>query len=214
MKKVLLKVLEPIRATLLVAFAIGLGIAVHPMFFLAALLIAVAAFGEGFKHRTIIGLAAILIVVAGNSSAVESAKAKEKTQTGGIQPLTYGNVVAHFKAAGLRTTEVQKRCTIFFDGEWKNAYIYNYCVIMIENSDEDVQATFYLTDAHEMNWVTEFLDAPFFAQSETQKLFGLMNSGRDVRGEKIGRFRVDFHRWQPRHAEILVFSFTPVSRRG
>jgi hypothetical protein len=214
MKKVLLTVLDPTRATLLVAFAIGLGIAVHPMFFLAALLIAVAAFVGSLKHRTIIGLAAILIVVAGNSSAVESAKAKEKAQTGGIQPFTYGNVVAHFKAAGLRTTEVQKRCTIFFDGEWKNANIYNYCVIMIENSDEDVQATFYLTDAHEMNWVTEFLDAPFFAQYETQKLFGLMNSGRDVRGEKIGRFRVDFHRWQPRHAEILVFSFTPVSRRG
>lgn len=209
MKKVLLKVLEPIRATLLVAFAIGLGIAVHPMFFVAALLIATAPFGQGFKHRTIIGLAAVLIGVAGNVSAVESAKAKEKAQNGGIQPFTYGTVVDHFKAAGLRTTEVQKRCTIFFDGEWKNANIYNYCVIMIENSDQDVQATFYLTDAHEMNWVTEFLDAPFFAKSETQKLFGLMNSGREVRGEKIGRFRVDFHRWQPRHAQILVFSFTP-----
>jgi len=212
MKKVLLKVLEPARATLLIAFAIGLGIAVHPMFFLAVLLIAIAAFSEGFKHRTIIGLAAILIGVAGNVSAVEPAKGKEKAQSGGIQPFTYGNVVDHFKSAGLRTTEVQKRCTIFFDGEWKNANIYNYCVIMIENSDEDVQATFYLTDAHEMNWVTEFLDAPFFAQSETKKLFGLMNSGRDVRGEKIGRFRVDFHRWQPRHAEILVFSFTPDRR--
>ena len=43
MKKVLLTVLEPTRATLLIAFAIGLGIAVHPVFFLAALLIAVAA---------------------------------------------------------------------------------------------------------------------------------------------------------------------------
>jgi hypothetical protein len=74
----------------------------------------------------------------------------------------------------------------------------------MENSDEDVQVTFYLTDAHEMNWVTEFLDAQCFAQSETKKL----------RGEKIGRFRVDFHRWQPRHAEILVFSFTPIRTRG
>jgi hypothetical protein len=164
------------------------------------------------RTACIIGLAVSLIVMAGNASPVQ--QAKPKSQTRSIQPLTYGNVVAHFKAAGLRTTEVQKRCTIFFDGEWKNAYIYNYCVIMIENSDEDVQATFYLTDAHEMNWVTEFLDAPFFAQSETQKLFGLMNSGRDIRGEKIGGFRVDFHRWQPRHAEILVFSFTPVRSQG
>jgi hypothetical protein len=46
MKKVLLTVLEPVRATLLIAFAIGLGIAVHPMFFLVAFLIAIAALVE------------------------------------------------------------------------------------------------------------------------------------------------------------------------
>ena len=90
--------------------------------------------------------------------------------------------------------------------------VYSYCVILVENSDEDIQVTFYLTDAHEMNWVTEFLDAPFFAPVETEKLFDLINSGHDARGDKIGRFRVDFHRWQPRHAQILVFSFTPTQR--
>lgn len=47
MKKVLLTVLEPTTATLLIAFAIGLGIAVHPVFFLAALLMAIAALIEG-----------------------------------------------------------------------------------------------------------------------------------------------------------------------
>ena len=47
MKKVLLTVLEPVRATLLIAFAIGLGIAVHPVFFLASLLVAIAALIEG-----------------------------------------------------------------------------------------------------------------------------------------------------------------------
>jgi hypothetical protein len=46
MKKVLLTVLEPTRATLLIAFAIGLGIEVHPVFFLAALLLAIAALVE------------------------------------------------------------------------------------------------------------------------------------------------------------------------
>ncbi|HLW35006.1 MAG TPA: hypothetical protein VKS98_05040, partial [Chthoniobacterales bacterium] len=65
-------------------------------------------------------------------------------------------------------------------------------------------------DAHEMNWITEFLDSPLFAPAETQALFGLMNSGHDAKDRQIGRFRrVDFHHWQPRHAEILVFSFTP-----
>ena len=46
MKKALLTVLEPTRATLLIAFAIGFGIAVHPVFLLAALLVTIAAFVE------------------------------------------------------------------------------------------------------------------------------------------------------------------------
>ena len=125
-------------------------------------------------------------------------------------PLTFANAVSFFKAAKFRATEVQPRCAIFFEGEWKTANIYDYCVIMVENSDEDIQITFYLTDAHEMNWVTEFLDSQFFSRSETEKLFQLMNARSDVRGQNVGRFRVDFHHWQPRHAELLVFSFTPI----
>src|SRR5437762_12585037 len=88
--------------------------------------------------------------------------------------------------------------------------IYNYGIIVVENSDEDLQVTFYLTDAHEMNWVTEFLDSQFFNRNETEKLFQLMNARSDVRGQNVGRFRVDFHHWQPRHAQLLVFSFTPI----
>jgi len=115
-----------------------------------------------------------------------------KPADAGTKPLTYANVVSSFKEAHLRATEVQRRCTIFFEGEWKNANVYDYCVIMVENFDEDVQVTFYLTDAHEMNWVTEFLDSSFFNRNETEALFRLMNAGSDVRGQNMGRFRVDF----------------------
>jgi hypothetical protein len=52
MKKVLLTVLEPVRATLLIAFAIGLGIAVHPVFFLAALLMAAVVLAEAIINAT------------------------------------------------------------------------------------------------------------------------------------------------------------------
>jgi hypothetical protein len=150
-----------------------------------------------------------------NDSAVLAADpAKSARRSPATQPLTYANVVSFFKESHLRATEVQKRCTVFFEGEWNNANTYNYCLIIVENSDEDIQFTFYLTDAHEMNWVTEFLDGPFFAPDETEKLFGLINANREVRGKQVGRFRVDFHHWQPRHAEILVFSFTPVRARG
>ena len=137
-----------------------------------------------------------------------------KSTNPGATPLTYGNAVSFFKAAKLRATEVQPRCTIFFEGEWKNANVYDYCVVMVENSDQDIQITFYLTDAHEMNWVTQFLDSGFFNRRETDQLFQLMNSNKDVRWRNVGRFRVDFHHWQPRHAEILVFNFTPLRNRS
>jgi hypothetical protein len=150
-----------------------------------------------------------LINIAFCATLAAAAPAKTTSDTA-KKPLTYANVVSFFKSAHLHATEVQKRCTVFFEGEWKNADIYNYCLIIVENSDKDVQVTFYLTDAHEMNWLTEFVDGPFFARTETQKLFEIVNANREVRGQKIGRFRVDFHRWQPRHAEILVFSFTPL----
>lgn len=153
---------------------------------------------------------ALITALIGSAFALRMPKAKTASETSTVKPFTYANVVAQFKAAHLRTTEVQPRCTVFFEGEWKTREIYNYAMIIVENSDEDVQVTFYLTDAHEMNWITEFLDAPYFTKSETQALFELMNGGRDVRNEKVGRFRrVDFQHLKPRHAEILVFSLTP-----
>ena len=156
------------------------------------------------KHWAIL----ILTAIAFAGSAVAAESARRKANPTAVKPLTYANVVSFFKEARFRPVEVQKRCTVFYEGEWKNTNIYDYCLIIVENSDEDIQVTFYLTDAHEMNWVTEFVDAPFFAQAETEKLFGIINSGHDIRGEKVGRFRVDFHKWEPRHAQILVFSFT------
>ena len=46
MKKALLRVLEPRTATSLIAFAIGFGITVHPVFLIMALLIGIAALVE------------------------------------------------------------------------------------------------------------------------------------------------------------------------
>jgi hypothetical protein len=46
MKKVLFTIGEPTNATLLIALTIGFGIAVHPVFFLVALLIGIAALVE------------------------------------------------------------------------------------------------------------------------------------------------------------------------
>jgi hypothetical protein len=153
-------------------------------------------------------IATFLIVTAILSASVAlPAKTSDR-----LSPFNYSDVVAYFKATGLRATEVQKRCTVFFEGEWKNADAYAYALIVVENSDEDVQVTFYVTDAHEMNWVTEFLDAPFFVRSETEQLFDLMNAHQQIRDKRIGRFRVDYHQWKPRHAEIVVFSFTPVTK--
>jgi hypothetical protein len=95
---------------------------------------------------------------------------------GAPRPLTFANVRAYFAdSLGFRPTEVQKRCVIFYEGEWVNAKIYNYCVIIIENSDEDLQVTFYITDDQEMNWVHEFLQSSFFTQIEAENLYRLLN---------------------------------------
>jgi hypothetical protein len=154
-----------------------------------------------------VGITAIIL-----AAVPVAARVPDTNISAATKPLTYANVVSFFKAADLRATEVQKRCTVFFEGEWKNANIYDYCLIIAENSDQDVQVTFYLTDANEMNWVTEFIDSPFFTRGEKEKLFDLLNRTRETRGARVGRFRVDVNHWQPRHAEIIVFSFTPLGK--
>ena len=63
------------------------------------------------KHPIIISLA--LILLAGGAFAAAPAKAKAKLESTNIQPLTYANVVSHFKAARLRTTEVQNAAPCF-----------------------------------------------------------------------------------------------------
>ena len=157
------------------------------------------------KLSSLLGLTILTLGAASMSSGSTMAEAP--------RPLTFANVRSFFsETLRIRPTEVQKRCVIFYEGEWQNANTYNYCVIIVENSDEDLQVTFYLTDDREMNWVNEFLDSPFFTQSETENLFRLLNQKRHVRGEQVGRFRVDASHWEPRHAEIIVFSFTPVRR--
>ena len=158
------------------------------------------------KSPKSIAFACLCVLTA---SVITSGAPAPRSANSATTPLTFANVVSFFKAAKFRETEVQPRCVIFFEGEWKNKNIYDYCVIMVENSDQDIQVTFYLTDAHEMNWVTEFLDSELFNRNETENLFRLMNADKDVRGQNVGRFRVDYHHWRPRHAELLVFSFTP-----
>lgn len=153
-------------------------------------------------------ITAVLVAGLLTSNFSTPAAVRQSRATPVTQAVTYDNLVSFFKATGLRTTEVQKRCTVFFEGEWSHPNNYDYCLIIVENSDEDIQVTFYLTDAHEMNWVTELLDAPFFSPAETRNLFGLINSDRNVTQQRIGRYRVDYHKWEPRHAQILVFSFS------
>ena len=134
----------------------------------------------GAHMKSLESIAFICLCLIG--SLVASKAAAAQSVNAATTPLTYANTVSFFKAAKFRATEVQPRCVIFFEGEWKSANVYSYGVIMVENSDEDIQVTFYLTDAHEMNWVTEFLDSQFFNRNETEKLFQL-----DERTERRAR---------------------------
>jgi hypothetical protein len=164
----------------------------------------------GKRTRLVLGLMGValaLMTFAPTSHTAPPQKSEAKTTA--KERLTYASVVSYFKKAGLRATEVQKRCTILFEGEWKNANDYDYCMIIVEGSDEDIQVTFYLTDAHEMNWITEFLDSPFFTGAEKQQLFDLLNKHRESVQQRIGRYAVEFHYFEAKHAQIIIFSFTP-----
>src|SRR5438067_186714 len=91
------------------------------------------------KRRTNLKTWAIIILSAFVCSANAAEAPKRKLDTASNKALTYANVVSFFKEARLHPVTVQKRCTVFFEGEFKNANVYNYCLIIVENSDEDVQ---------------------------------------------------------------------------
>ena len=156
----------------------------------------------------------VLVAIVFAVSAVAAEPAKRKPDAASVKPLTFENVRKFFSdTLHVRPKEVQKRCALFYEGEWKDANTYNYCVIIVENSDEDLQVTFYITDDREMNWVNEFIEGPFFERSESENLFGLMQNKQPVRARKVGRYRVDVSHWEPRHAGIIVLSFTGVQPR-
>lgn len=164
------------------------------------------------KHLITVSLA--LAVLVGGVNAAEPVKSRSKPASATEKSLTFENVRSFFsETLRKRPVEAQKRCALFYEGEWKDANTYRYSVIIVENSDEDIQVTFYFTDDYEMNWVNEFLDGPFFTRGETEKLFGLLHRERHARAQRVGRFRVDVSHWEPRHAEIIVLSFTEVPAR-
>jgi len=157
----------------------------------------------------------IVVAILFAGSAVAAEPVKRKADAAGVKQLTFENVHKFFSdTLKVRPKEVKKRCALFYEGEWKDGNTYRYSVIIVENSDEDIQITFYFTDDYEMNWVNEFLDGPFFNQKETEELFGLLHGKQHVRAQRVGRYRVDLSHWEPRHAEIIVFSFTPPQKRG
>lgn len=156
----------------------------------------------------------IVVAIAFAESVVAAEPLKRQSNDADGKPLTFDNVRKFFSSTlKVRPKEVQKRCALFYEGEWKDANTYRYSVIIVENSDEDIQVTFYFTDDYEMNWVNEFVDGPFFNRKETEQLFDLLHRKRHARGEKVGRFRVDVSHWEPRHAEIIVLSFTPLQKQ-
>ena len=156
--------------------------------------------------RALLALTTLALIACASAAPPPEAR----STAAGPTPLTFANVRHFFSdTLHIRPTEVQKRCVIFYEGEFTNSNTYDYCVIIVENSDDDLQVTFYITDDREMNWVNEFLEGSFFTCAETENLYRLLHREKHAREEKVGRFRVDVSRWEPRHAEIIVFSFSP-----
>lgn len=139
-----------------------------------------------------------------------AAPPKSTARPAALRPLTFANVVAFFQEAlGHPALKTDARIALFAEGEWANPNVYNHSVIFVENADEDVEITFIMSGDEGMNWVNEFFDSAFFTRSETESFFQLLNNGTGKRRAKLGRFAVEFSRWQPHHHEIVVLSLTP-----
>lgn len=74
-------------------------------------------------------LSLILLTAIGFTAVALAAEpVRRKSEITITKPLTYANVVSFFKEARFRPTEVQQRCTVFFEGEWKDRNSYNYSI--------------------------------------------------------------------------------------
>jgi len=158
---------------------------------------------------------AVIVAITGCALITSGAicpGAERALPSAGRQPLTFANAVSFFrKALGRSPLKVDERCVLFAEGEWTNKNNYQHSIIAVENADEDLEITFIMTGDEGMNWVNEFFDSQFFARGETESLFRMLNSVHGTRRAKVGRFMVEFSRWQPHHHEIVVVS---LSRRA
>ena len=129
--------------------------------------------------------------------------------------LSYENAIKFFKETlKERPLKVHHRCAVFFEGEYTSSNIYSHSVIILENSDEDLEITFYISDDRGMFWISEFIESGFFNRRETESLFALLHGTGDNRRTRVGRYRVELTRAEPHHAKIVVFSFTRARTSG
>jgi hypothetical protein len=163
----------------------------------------------------------VLFLVSGvlsGASPTTVTQTQSTTPTSGkptpIEQLSYQNAVKFFRESlKERPLKVHQRCAVFFEGEYTSSNIYSHSVIIIENSDEDLEITFYISDDRGMFWISEFIDSAFFTRRETQSLFQLLHQTSGDRTARVGRFWVELTRAEPHHAKIVVFSFTPARPR-
>jgi len=154
-----------------------------------------------------------LALITAFASPYVSAAPKQPPDVARQKPLTFTNAISFFREALRRPPlKIDQRTAIFAEGEWKNANIYNHSAIIVENADDDVEITYFMSGDEGMNWVNEFLDSQFFVKSETESLFALLNSGPGTHTANVGRFRVELSHWEPRHHVIVVLSLRPRRR--
>ena len=165
------------------------------------------------KHKAIVILPVLLLLSAvlcgASPTPVAQAQRTTTAKSTSTEQLNYQNVVSFFRESlKERPLKVHQRCAVFFEGEYTSSNIYSHSVIIIENSDEDLEITFYISDDRGMFWISEFIDSAFFNSRETQSLFQLLHQTGGDRTVRVGRFRLELTRAEPHHAKIIVFSFT------
>lgn len=159
------------------------------------------------------GFTCLVAVVLGATCLAPAAEQRRPATTRAGDTMTFANAITFFQnSLRHQPVRVNKRCAVFYEGEWESGNIYRHSVIVVENADEDVEITVMTTDDSGVQWLREFIDSPMFEARETEQLFQLLQRGPGTHRAKVGRYRVEVDHWKPKHHLIIVFSFTPNAR--
>lgn len=122
-------------------------------------------------------------------------------------PLTFEEIVRFFEETLGQGAEIGDAGAILFSGGLPTENAYS---ITVKRLGDDVRVQFAVIDDYGMNWLREFLEAPCFSLSESERLFFLLHHTQRSRTLNLGRFIVTLEISASREQFEFTFTLHPL----